>query len=173
MDIEVVREAAAGFPWISLVTGLPLLGALVLMAVPKENVSLLKGLTFFWTLLVFALSLGLWTGFDATRGDFQLTETKPWIEAFGILYAVVIDCISLTLVLLTTLLTPLIILGSWVSIQKRVKEFLICFLILETAMIGTLVALDIFLFYLFWELMLIPMYLLIGVWGGTNRIAAT
>jgi NADH-quinone oxidoreductase subunit M len=176
MELEVVRQAAdaaGGFPWLSALTWLPLLGALLLMAVPRENTGLLKGVTFAWTLAIFGLSLGLLSGFDGTQGGFQLVENKPWIEAFGIRYAVGVDGISLNLVLLTTFLTPLIILGSWTAIEKRVKEFLICFLVLETAMIGTLVALDIFLFYLFWELMLIPMYLLIGVWGGSNRIQAT
>jgi NADH-quinone oxidoreductase subunit M len=175
MELEVVRQAAGagGFPWLSAVTWLPLLGALLLMAVPRENTGLLKGLTLAWTLAIFGLSLGLLSGFDGTSGGFQLVESTPWIEAFGIRYAMGVDGISLYLVLLSTFLTPIIILGSWTAIEKRVKEFLICFLVLETAMIGALVALDIFLFYLFWELMLIPMYLLIGVWGGSNRIAAT
>ena len=167
------NEASSPFPWLTLVTWLPLLGGLLLTAVPRVNETLLKGLAFGWSLIVFVVSLPLYFGFDATDAGYQFAETAEWIPALGIKYALGIDGISLFLVLLSTFLTPLILLGSWTSIESRVKEFLICFLLLETAMIGALVSLDLFLFYIFWELMLIPMYLLIGVWGGANRIAAT
>lgn len=174
MGLEIVlQNTTAGFPWLSAVTWLPAVGAVLLMAIPRENTSLLKGMAFGWSLAVFGLSLGLLAGFDGSSGDFQLVENVPWIEGLGIRYALGIDGISLFLVLLSTFIVPVIVLGSWNAVEKRVKEFLICFLFLETAMVGALVALDIFLFYLFWELMLIPMYLLIGVWGGANRIQAT
>jgi NADH-quinone oxidoreductase subunit M len=174
MDANVAAQATAtAFPWLSLITFLPLLGALALTSVPRVHETLLKGLALGWSIVVFLISLGVYTSFEKGNPDFQLTETHEWITSFGIKYAVGVDGISLFLVLLSTFLTPIILLGSWTAIEKRVKEFLICFLVLETAMIGALVALDIFLFYVFWELMLIPMYLLIGVWGGSNRIAAT
>ena len=168
-----METATNALPIISLVTFLPLVGGLLLMAIPRENEGLLKGLALAWSLVVFSLSLAIYTGFDPASAGYQFSENRAWVESLGIRYVVGIDGISLFLVLLTTFLTPLILLGSWHAIDKRVKEFLICFLVLETAMLGALVSLDLFLFYVFWELMLIPMYLLIGVWGGTNRIAAT
>ena len=172
--LEIVQRAVeGGTPWLSLVTWLPMLGAALLMAVPRTHEVVLKGLTVFWSGATFLVSLMLLSTFDAGNSGFQLVESKPWIESIGVRYAMGIDGISLWLVLLSTLITPIMVLGSWTSITKRVKEFLICLLVLETAMIGALLALDMFLFYLFWELMLVPMYLLIGVWGGTERIAAT
>ncbi len=174
MDLQIAAQAeGSGIPWLSLVTLLPLFGALLLTTVPRAHEGLLKGLAFGWSLVVFGLSLGIYFNFAKDSADFQLVESHEWIKSLGIRYALGVDGISLFLVLLSTFLTPIILLGSWTAIEKRVKEFLICFLVLETAMIGALVSLDIFLFYVFWELMLIPMYLLIGVWGGSNRIAAT
>lgn len=173
MNIELASQAAGGAPWLSIITWLPLLGGLILMGVPKEHDKIHKGLALAWTTLVFLISLAIFPGYDFAEGGFQLVENKPWIEALGIRYALGIDGISLWLVILTTFLTPLIILGSWTSVEKRPKEFMICFLVLETAMLGALLATDLFFFYLFWEMMLIPMYLLIGVWGGKDRIAAT
>lgn len=110
--------------------------------------------------------------FDGTASRMQFELSVPWINSFGINYHVGVDGISLLLVLLTTFLTPLAVLCSWQSIQARVKEFFVFMLVLETGMIGTFVALDFFLFYVFWEVMLIPMYFLIGVWGGERRIYA-
>jgi NADH-quinone oxidoreductase subunit M len=166
-------ENSSQFPWLTLVTLLPLLGALLLTAVPRVHEGLLKGLALGWSLIVFVVSLPIYFKFDPSNAGYQLTELHEWIPAIGVQYALGVDGISLWLVMLSTFLTPIILLGSWTSIETRVKEFLICFLLLETAMLGALVSLDLFLFYIFWELMLIPMYLLIGVWGGTNRIAAT
>ena len=175
-EIEIVQrtlETAPAFPWLSVITWLPIVGALVLVIIPRNHESLLKGVAIAWTAITGLLSLGMLTSFRSTSGRFQLTETHSWIEGLGIRYALGIDGISLFLVLLTTLLLPLVILGAWSSIERRVKEFLICLLVLETSVLGTLLALDLFLFYLFWELMLVPMFLLIGVWGGTDRIRAT
>ena len=174
MDLQIAAQAeGGGIPWLSLVTLLPLVGALLLMTVPRVHEGLLKGLALAWSLVIFGISLGVYFKFQKGNPDFQLVETHDWIAAIGAKYALGVDGISLFLVLLSTFLTPIILLGSWTAIEKRVKEFLICFLVLETAMIGALVSLDLFLFYMFWELMLIPMYLLIGIWGGSNRIAAT
>ena len=110
-------------------------------------------------------------GFDGTSGEMQMIERIPWMPAFGIEYIVGIDGISIFLVLLTTLLMPIAILASW-SVKDKVKEYLIFMLLLETGMLGAFVALDLFLFYVFWEVMLVPMYFLIGVWGGSRRIYA-
>ena len=174
MNLQVAAAADTGaLPWLTLLTFMPIAGALMLTAVPRIHEGLLKGLALGWSLCIFVLSLGMYAAFDPKSADMQFVETHNWIASIGARYAVGIDGISLFLVMLSTFLTPIILLGSWTAIEKRVKEFLICFLVLETAMIGALVSLDMFLFYIFWELMLIPMYLLIGVWGGTNRIAAT
>src|SRR5439155_521961 len=127
--------------------------------------------------LVFSLvpcliSLGMLAGFDPSRGDFQMVERHQWLPDFGVQYLLGVDGVSLFLVLLTTLLTVLVVLASFGDIHKRVREYMILMLVLETGMIGTLLALDLILFYVFWEVMLVPMYLLIGVWGGPRRIYA-
>ncbi len=159
------------FPYLSTITFLPLAGALVLLAVNRRSLGLIRG----WTLAVaavnFVISLALWARFDAAQGAMQFVERKAWIESLGIEYHLGIDGISLWLVLLTTFLTVICVLSSW-SIEKHVKEYMIFFLILETGMLGALVSLDLILFYVFWEAMLIPMYFLIGVWGGNDRIYA-
>ena len=123
------------------------------------------------TLITFAVSLVAWFEFDTSKAGFQLIETHDWFS-HSILYKLGVDGISLPFVLLTTLLMPICIVASWVSIEKRVKEYLICFLVLETLMIGVFEALDIILFYLFFEGGLIPMFLIIGVWGGKRRVYA-
>jgi NADH-quinone oxidoreductase subunit M len=129
-----------------------------------------------WTLLstsgLALFSLQLWWQFDPTTHKFQFHEFAPWISFLGINYSVGIDGISLLLVLLTTLIMPLCVMASWRYIQTRVKEFMICLLIMETAMVGVFCALDFILFFVFWEAMLIPMALLIGVWGGPRKIYA-
>jgi NADH-quinone oxidoreductase subunit M len=124
------------------------------------------------TLVTFLLSLTLWLNFDSNTADFQFTENVPWIVGYNINYHVGIDGISLFMVLLTTFLMPLCILCSWESIVRRVREFMIAFLLLEAFVVGVFVSLDLMLFYIFFEGMLIPMYLIIGVWGGSNRIYA-
>jgi NADH-quinone oxidoreductase subunit M len=127
------------------------------------------------SIVTFALSLGLWAGFDAgaSAPEFQFEAVAPWIPSLGIGYHVGLDGVALLLVLLTTVLTPVVILSAWSAVQDRVKEFLVAVLVLETAMIGTFAALDLVLFYVFWEAMLVPMYLLIGMWGSDNRLYAT
>src|SRR5262249_43386078 len=119
-----------------------------------------------------AASLPLWTRFVAARPGFQLTETASWIPSLGIRYEVGIDGLSLLLVLLATLLTPVSLLFSMSHVTNRVLGFSIAFLLLETGMLGSLVALDLALFYVFWEVMLVPMYFIIGIWGGARRIYA-
>ncbi len=158
---------------ISVLTWLPLVGAILVSLIPSEEKGILRWFAFGWSLLVFGLSLILLVGFNDANPDFQFTEKFQWIASLGISYAVGIDGISLWLVILTTFLTPLVILSAFGAVEKYVKGYMFSMLFLETAMMGALVAMDLFLFYVFWEMMLIPMYFLIGVWGGEKRIYAT
>ena len=157
---------------VSIIVFLPLAGALVLLLFPKEAGGAIRGFALLVSLAVFGVSLGLYTGFEI-NADLQFVKNAPWIPSLGISYKVGVDGISLFLVLLVTFLQPITILSAFRAVTDRVKEFYICLLLLETAMLGAFVALDLFLFYIFWELMLIPMYFLIGIWGGERRIYAT
>jgi NADH-quinone oxidoreductase subunit M len=132
-----------------------------------------KALALVASLTTFVFSLGLWVGYDPSGMAFQFVEQVRWIPEFGVQYAVGIDGISLLLILLTTFLTPIIIISATPAVDKSIGAYLGWMLVLEGAMIGTFAAMDTFLFYVFWELMLIPMYFLIGIWGGKNRIYAT
>jgi NADH-quinone oxidoreductase subunit M len=136
-------------------------------------VALTRWVAFGFSLVALAFSLALLAGFQADAPGFQHTESVAWIPAFGIDYSVGVDGISLLLVILTTLLTSVSILASFRPITDRVKEYMISFLVLEVGMIGVFAALDLFLFYIFWEVVLVPMYLIIGIWGGANRVYAT
>ncbi|MBI3603137.1 MAG: NADH-quinone oxidoreductase subunit M [Nitrospirae bacterium] len=160
---------SSGFPWLTAVVFLPLVGALLLFFVKETAV---RWAALGLTLAELALSFPLWIFFDPSTPRMQFAEQVAWITAPSINYSVGIDGISLPLVLLTTFLMPFCVLVSWTAIQTRVKSFLAALLLMETAMIGVFVALDFVLFYVFWEAMLIPMYLLIGVWGGPNRLYA-
>jgi NADH-quinone oxidoreductase subunit M len=161
---------------LTIITLLPLAGVVALLLVgrgerPNEKAQKWTALVF--ALATFAISLALPLGFDIGGGR-QFEANVPWINAFnlGVRYHVAVDGLSLWLVVLTTFLVPLALISSWDSIHYRVREFLIAMLALETGMIGVFVAMDMFLFYLFWEVMLVPMYFLIGVWGGDRRIYA-
>ncbi len=160
-------------PIISIVTFLPLAGALLLLGVGRQHEQAIKHLAFGLSLLTFVLSLGLYTGFQLHEPGMQFVERAAWIPGIGVQYYLGVDGISLLLVLLTTFLTAIAILSSYTAVTTAVKEYMVCLLFLETSMIGVFVALDLLLFYLFWEGMLIPMYFLIGVWGGPRRIYAT
>ncbi len=155
---------------LSLVTFLPLVGALFLLMLPKEEAGLLKGAAFAFSLLTFVVSLGL-IGLSPT--GFSHVVDLAWVEPLGIRFHMGVDGLSLWLILLTTFLMPIVFLSSWHSIDKKAREFVICLLVLETGMIGTFAALDLFFFYIFWEVMLIPMYLIIGIWGGERRLYAS
>jgi NADH-quinone oxidoreductase subunit M len=159
-------------PILSLVTFLPLVGALLCLGIRRERVGALRGFALGVTVVTFLLSLHLWVTFDAASPGMQFEESVPWIPRFGIAYRMGIDGLSLPLVLLTTFLMPVSVLASF-SITDKVKEYMACLLLLEAGMLGVFVALDLILFYVFWEGMLIPMYFLIGVWGGPRRIYAT
>ena len=150
---------------------LPLVAAVGLLFVPRQNAALIRRGSVGLMIIELGASLLLLRG-DYSGSDYQFAVSIPWIERFGISYNIGVDGISLWLVLLTTLMSPIALYASWGSIKTKLKEYAIAFLILESAMIGTFVALDLFLFYVFWELMLIPMYLIIGVWGGPKRVYA-
>ncbi len=160
------------WPLLSIITFLPLAGAILLIFLPSEKKNMLRGSALFMTVITFAISLLLYFHFDATTAAPQFEEKSAWL-GYGISYHLGIDGISLYLVLLTTFLLPIAVLSSWTYIEKRIKEYLIFLLLLETGIIGVFVSLNLFLFYVFWEAMLIPMYFLIGVWGGPRRIYAT
>ena len=149
----------------------PLAAAVVAALIKREE--LLRWWTLGFTTLAAIFSLPLYSQFDASTAAFQFRQTVNWIPALKIQYAVGVDGISLLLVLLTTLVMPLCVLASWRYIQARVKEFMICLLIMESAMVGVFCALDLVLFFCFWEAMLIPMALLIGIWGGPRKIYAS
>ncbi len=155
---------------LTLVTFLPLVGALAIGIAPVRWARLLA---LGAALVTWVVSLVLAAGFDAGAAGFQFVEEHAWITAFGIEYKLGVDGLSLALVVLTTTLTWISILASFNPIQVRVKEYMISFLILEVGMTGVFLALDTFLFYIFWEIVLVPMYLIIGIWGGQNRIYAT
>jgi NADH-quinone oxidoreductase subunit M len=158
------------FPVLSAVIFLPSLGAVLGFLIASEE--LVKRMALVTTTLTFLVSLILFFGVDVTTDALQFFERYAWVPAVGISYEVGIDGISLLLITLTTFLMPLTILASWDSVHHRVREFIICMLFLETGMIGVFAAVDLFLFYVFWEATLIPMYFLIGVWGGEQRVYA-
>ncbi len=157
---------------LTILIALPLVAAFIVLLVPRNATAGIRGVAAAFMWIEFALSLALVYKGDYSTPAFQFVKHIPWIESFGISYKVGVDGISLWLVMLTTLLTPLSLHASWGSISTKVKEYAIAFLMLESAMIGTFAALDLFLFYVFWELMLVPMYLIIGIWGGKDRIYA-
>ena len=165
----------ASWPILSVTTFLPIVGVLFIMALRGEDEAAKRNARWvaLWTTLVtFAVSLNLVWRFDAGSPDFQFVEKHPWLGGYGT-YHMGVDGISLPLIILTTGIMPLCIVASWKAIQVRVKEYMIAFLALETLMVGTFSALDLVLFYLFFEGGLIPMFLIIGVWGGPRRVYAS
>ncbi len=158
------------YPILSLVTFLPTLG--VLFLIPLRNHSLIRYIALVFTLLTFFVSLPIYTNFDRSTHLFQFVESYQWVPSIGINYKMGIDGISVLFILLTTILSVLCVLVSWKAISHKVKEFYSMILVMETAMIGIFCAMDLFLFYIFWEAMLIPMFLLIGIWGSSNRVYA-
>jgi NADH-quinone oxidoreductase subunit M len=162
-------SSLAGIPLLTLITFFPMVGIVILLFLDKEKKETIRRVTLGVALLEFLFSLPLFFRFRLDTAAMQFIEKVPWIPEYGISYYLGIDGISLFLVLLTTFLTFVSVLACWNDIQDKVKEFMICILFLETGMIGVFVSLDLFLFYVFWEVMLIPMYLLIGVWGNPKR----
>ncbi len=163
----------AEFPLLSLIIWLPVVGSLILFVLPRRAENLIKILALVVAIADFGVSLPLWFQFDRSFSGFQFVEKRPWIEAFNVQYFLGVDGISVLFILLSALITILCILISWESITEKIKEFYISLLLTSAAMIGVFCSLDLFLFYIFWEAMLIPMYLIIGIWGGPRRLYAT
>src|SRR5262245_11936614 len=160
-------------PYLSLLVLLPLVGGVLVLGLGREREGVVRQVALGVSLLTFLLSLVVWSQFNPASAEYQFVERHRWLPDFGISYHVGIDGISILLVILTTFLTPVSLLCSWQSIEQRVREFSFFMLALEAAMIGVFISLDLFLFYLFWDAMLIPMYFLIGVWGYDRRIYAS
>ena len=155
---------------LSLLIFLPLTFALVTLAVPERTI---RPVALILSLLHFGLSLTLFSHFNPAKVGLQLTQKMPWVPTFGISYFVGIDGLSFWLVILSTFLVPLVVLGSWSAIESRVRSFHVCLFMLSSAMVGTFLAVDAILFYCFFEASLIPMYLMVGIWGGARRLYAT
>ena len=158
-----------GLPWLTLIVFFPLAAAVVVAQLPRGATKAIKQIAFGASLVELALSLPLWWRFDPNAPGWQFAESKPWLPFLGASYALGVDGISVLLVLLTTLISCLAILGAWGAVENRAREFFALLLALEAGMLGTFLARDLLLFYVFWEAMLVPMYLLIGVWGGARR----
>ena len=159
-----------GVPILSLIIFSPLLGVLLLFFVVRERSELARWIALITSGVTLLISLPLYFAFDIDGPAFQFVERVSWISAWGVEYHLGLDGISLFLVLLTSLLTFISVLSAWTAVTKHVREFMITMLLLEVGMNGVFVALDVFLFYVFWELMLFPMYFLIGVWGSERRL---
>jgi len=159
---------------LTLVTFFPLVGVLVILFINRENKTAIRWTALITSLITFGVSLLVLVLFNPADPDLQMVIDIPWIEVAGweITYLMGIDGMSILLVLLTTFLTPISILSTWTAVEERVKEFMIFFLLLEVGMVGVFLSLDLFLFYIFWEFTLVPMYFLIGIWGGPNRVYA-
>src|SRR3954463_7662421 len=156
--------------YLSILLFLPLVGALILLFVPRQNDDAGRWIANIGAFGGFVISIPLWFWFNPQSGDFQLVERAPWIPSIGAEYFLGVDGLSTLLILLTTLMGFIAILSSWTAITERVKEYYIFLLVLQTGMLGAFMALDFLLFFLFWEVMLVPMYFLIGIWGSDRRL---
>lgn len=159
---------------LTLLTFLPVLGALVILFLKEEQKNVIRWVAVVTSLITFGVSLWILTQFDASKPNLQLVARYDWIQVadWNIQYHLGIDGLSVLLVLLTTFLTPIALISTWEAIEERVKDFMFFFLLLETGMLGVFLAQDLFLFYIFWEFTLVPMYFLIGIWGGPRRMYA-
>lgn len=159
---------------LSILIWLPVIAGVIVLAVGSDSrANLARKLSLGFSIIIFILSIPLYTGFDSTTADMQFVEHHSWVSAFNIFYSLGVDGISMPLILLTTLLTVVVVIAGWQVIQHRAAQYMAAFLMMEGIMIGVFSALDSILFYVFWEAMLIPMFLIIGIWGGPNRIYAT
>jgi len=156
--------------YLSVILFVPLAGALLLLLVPKQNEDAIRWIANAVAFLGFAISIPLWFWYNPQSGDFQFIERAPWIPSIGAEYFLGVDGLSTLLILLTTMMGAIAVLSSWTAITERVKEYYIFLLVLQTGMIGAFMSLDFLLFFLFWEVMLVPMYFLIGIWGSANRL---
>jgi NADH-quinone oxidoreductase subunit M len=173
MTATMEATTMAGAWLLPSILGLPLVGAILIMLLPREEESIARAVGFGTALATFGLSLVTLGYFSSTEPGYQMLIDAPWIPGLGASFKLGVDGISLWLVLLTTFTMPVVLLSSYSSIGKRVREYMALMLVLEVGMLGAFVALDLFLFYIFWEVMLIPMYLLIGIWGGNRRLYAS
>jgi len=160
-------------PILSILAALPAIGALLLLLLPGKNRNLINMVTVLVTSVTFIISLPLFFEYNPATSGFQYMEHHEWLSQWGISYTLGIDGISMVLIVLTTFISVIAVVSSFTAVEKNYKEYMVLLLLLETGMIGVFAALDLFLFYLFWEAILIPMYLIIGIWGGKNRIYAT
>lgn len=159
-----------GFPLLSLLAYLPLIGAIVILFMKKEEEKKIMQTAFAVSMVTLAVSLLLIVGFDSTKSEMQFIEHHSWIPSIGVEYVLGIDGISLLLIVMTTIITSIAIVSSYTAIHERIKEYYVSILFLETGMLGVFMSLDFFLFYIFWEIMLVPMYFMIGIWGGGRRL---
>src|SRR5712671_27923 len=156
--------------YLSIILFTPLAGALVLLLVDKQNVNAIRWIANLVALAGFLISMPLWFWYNPGSGDFQFVERFPWIPSVGAEYFLGVDGLSALLIILTTMMGSIAVLSSWTAITERVKEYYIFLLVLQTGMLGAFMSLDFLLFFLFWEVMLVPMYFLIGIWGSANRL---
>src|SRR6187455_2298245 len=156
--------------YLSLLLFLPLAGALLLLFVNKQAENLIRWIANIVAFVGFAISVPLWFWFNPQNADFQFVERAAWIPSIGAEYFLGVDGMSTLLILLTTMMGFIAVLSSWTAITERVKEYYIFLLVLQTGMLGAFMSLDFLLFFLFWEVMLVPMYFLIGIWGSANRL---
>src|SRR5262245_34552390 len=161
------------WPILSVLIWLPIAGGVVMLALGDRGAALGRWVALLTTAVTFGLSTLLWAYFDSSTALMQFTEERSWIPAFNSAYALGVDGISMPLILLTTFITPLVVIASWTVIEKKPAQYYAAFLILEGLMIGVFAALDALLFYVLWEAMLIPMFIIIGIWGGPRRVYAT
>ncbi len=164
---------SADFPLLSLVIWLPIIGGFMVLASGDKAPGITRWLALWVSIITFLVSIPLWSGFDATTAQMQFVERLPWIEMFKVEYYLGVDGISMPLILLTTFIMVLVIIAGWEVIQYKPHQYMAAFLIMEGVMVGVFSSLDAMLFYVFWEAMLIPMFIIIGVWGGPNRVYAT
>jgi NADH-quinone oxidoreductase subunit M len=169
----IAPHALGGFPILSFTLFIPLIGALIIIfAFRREQTQAIKNFAFAFTLIDFLVSLPILFAFDSSTHQFQFVEQARWIDAIGVEYFLGVDGISLLLIFLTTLLGAIAVICSFTAIQEREKEYYFSLLFLQTGMLGVFMSLDFFLFYVFWEVMLVPMYFLIGIWGGPRKLYA-
>ena len=161
------------FPLLSLTIWLPIIGGIAVLGSGDKAHNVSKWVALTSAVITFLVSLGLWTGFDASTPAMQFVERSPWIETFDVYYYLGIDGISMPLIILTTFVTIFVVIAGWEVIQYKPSHYMAAFLIMEGLMVGVFSSLDAILFYVFWEAMLIPMFIVIGVWGGPNRVYAT
>ena len=162
-----------GFPLLTMIVFLPLAGAVIIMLfMDRSKTGAIKGFATAVTVADFILSIPLWTKFDTAKAGFQFVEKVAWIPTIGVSYHVAVDGISVLLVLLTTLTMIIGVTCSFSAIKEREKEYYVCLLLMATGMLGTFASIDIFLFYVFFEITLVPMYFLIGIWGGPRKLYA-